>query len=99
MSENNENIQMNVTETAETPAETQQQVDSNTPVTVPLYLLLNIRNIIDVGTSRGTFKSNELSSVGKVYDELATVINTVAQEVVSQSKTTQPVATPETETN
>ena len=60
--ENAENVQMNVSET--TPETTQQkQVDVNTPVNVTLQLLLNFRNIVDVSTSRGTFKSNELTQV------------------------------------
>ena len=87
--ENNENVQMNVVESTQQSSEQQtkpveQQVNVNTPVTVPLFHLLNLRNIIDVSTSRGTFKSNELTSVGKVYDELSSIINSVVQQVTKK---------------
>ena len=95
--ENAENVQMNVSEpqTTETAPETapettqQKQVDVNTPVTVPLQFLLNFRNIIDVSTSRGTFKSNELSSVGKVYDELILVINKAVQDAPNLAESSE----------
>ena len=89
-SENAENVQMNVSEPVPTPETTQQkQVDVNTPVNVTLQLLLNFRNIVDVSTSRGTFKSNELSSVGKVYDELILVINKAVQDAPNQAESTE----------
>ena len=48
----------------------QRTVDVNKEVTVPLHLLINLRQIIDVSVNRGTYRSNELTSVGKVYDSL-----------------------------
>jgi hypothetical protein len=95
-SENAENVQMNVSEPVPTPETTQQkQVDVNTPVNVTLQLLLNFRNIVDVSTSRGTFKSNELSSVGKVYDELILVINKAVQDAPNQAESTESNASSE----
>jgi hypothetical protein len=46
------------------------KLDLNKAVTIPLHLLINLRQIIDVSVTRGTYKSNELTSVGKVYDDL-----------------------------
>ena len=40
-----------------------------------LNLLINLRKIIDVAISRGSYKGIELSSVGKVYDEYNTNLN------------------------
>jgi hypothetical protein len=40
-------------------------------------------SIIEVASSRGTFKANELSSVGKVYDRLAIFLN----KIVVQNET------------
>jgi hypothetical protein len=102
MAELSENIQMNVTEPQEQPqpqekaqeqAQEQVQIDLNTQVNVPLYLLINVRNLIDLTTSRGTYKSNELSSVGKIYDELASVINAVAQKAISESESSIEITT------
>jgi len=92
--ENAENVQMNVSEPGTTPETTpettqQKQVDVNTPVNVTLQLLLNFRNIVDVSTSRGTFKSNELSSVGRVYDELVLIINKAVQDAPNQAESTE----------
>jgi hypothetical protein len=36
--------------------------------------LANIKNLIDVVTSRGVFKAAELSSVGVIYDKLSTFL-------------------------
>ena len=96
--ENAENVQMNVSETTPetTPETTQQkQVDVNTPVNVTLQLLLNFRNIVDVSTSRGTIKSNELSSVGRVYDELVSIINKAVQDAPNQAESSEPNASSE----
>ena len=92
--ENAENVQMNVSESGTTPETTpettqQKQVDVNTPVNVTLQLLLNFRNIVDVSTSRGTFKSNELSSIGRVYDELVLIINKAVQDAPNQAESTE----------
>ena len=94
--ENAENVQMNVSESGTTPETTQQkQVDVNTPVNVTLQLLLNFRNIVDVSTSRGTFKSNELSSIGRVYDELVLIINKAVQDAPNQAESTESNASSE----
>jgi hypothetical protein len=50
----------------------------NTPevktLNVNVNLLNNIRTLLEISTQRGTFKANELSSVGKVYDELLVLL-------------------------
>jgi hypothetical protein len=80
MSENkDENVSMSVTDDSNTNVEEPQQdkalnVDLKKTVTVPLYLLVNLRQLIDVSVTRGAYRSTELSSVGKVYDELVEII-------------------------
>jgi hypothetical protein len=37
-----------------------------------------VRTIIDVASSRGAFKANELEAVGKVYNKLNTFLESVA---------------------
>ena len=41
---------------------------------VNVNLLTNIRSLLEISTQRGTFKANEFSSVGKVYDELLALL-------------------------
>ena len=42
--------------------------------------LMAVRSIIDVATSRGAFKANELEAVGKAYNKLATFLSSVAPQ-------------------
>ena len=84
MSDNNEeNMSMSVSdgsisEDSNTQKSTEEDkalnVDLKKTVTVPLYLLVNLRQLIDVSVTRGAYRSTELSSVGKVYDELTAII-------------------------
>lgn len=41
--------------------------------------LTALRTILDVASQRGTFKGNELASVGQVYNRLDTFLNAVAK--------------------
>jgi hypothetical protein len=41
--------------------------------------LTALRTIIDVASQRGTFKANELASVGQVYNRLDTFLQAVAK--------------------
>ena len=44
------------------------------PLNVNVNLLLNIKAILEIATSRGGFKANELTSVGKIYDEVSNLL-------------------------
>jgi hypothetical protein len=56
--------------------ETKDQVlDGNKLMNVPLYVLLNFKKIIDITIQRGAYKSEELSNIGAVYNELQVFIN------------------------
>lgn len=39
-----------------------------------------IRSIIDVATSRGAFKANELEAVGKTFNKLDSFLNKIAEQ-------------------
>ena len=41
--------------------------------------LAALKSIIDVASSRGTFKPNEMMTVGQVYTKLETFLNAVAE--------------------
>ena len=63
--ETTENMNMNIEPTTNVKPTTKE---------VSLTLLTNLKAIIDISTSRGTYKANELSTVGKVYDELVLLL-------------------------
>ena len=58
-----ENLNVNVTE----ENTNEQEVKT---LNVNLNLLTNIKSLLEISTSRGVFKAHELSSVGRIYDEL-----------------------------
>lgn len=87
MSEN-QNIKLNVAEpdtsdTNVTVSQQQQQPQQPIPnekqvsssVNVNVNLLKNLNALMEIVISRGVFKANELTSVGKVYDELNKLLN------------------------
>ena len=70
----------------EAPAQPQQapaqQQDQGADLTV--NDLSNIKQIIDVASSRGAFRPNEMMTIGQVYNKLETFLGTVAQQQQAQ---------------
>ena len=68
-----ENINMNVEHdlTNEPDKVVQDKPESKN---VSVNLLTNIKSILEISTSRGSFKANELTAVGQVYDQLLTLL-------------------------
>tara|TARA_B110000967_G_C18697464_1_gene466074 strand:+ start:222 stop:437 length:216 start_codon:yes stop_codon:yes gene_type:complete len=65
-----ENISMNIDEN-----KTDSVSKSNpTSLNVNILLLNNMKSLLEISTQRGAFKANELSSVGKIYDELVELL-------------------------
>ena len=50
--------------------------------------LAAMRNIIDIASSRGAFKANEMEAVGKIYNKLNTFLETVAKQAEANKATT-----------
>ena len=48
--------------------------------------LNNIKQIIDVASSRGAFRPNEMMTIGQVYNKLETFLATVAQQQPPQGE-------------
>ena len=48
---------------------------------VNLQFLINVRNIIDISVKRATWKPTELTSVGKLYENLDSTINSAIEQV------------------
>ena len=70
MENTEENISMNIDEN-----KTDSVSKSNpTSLNVNILLLNNMKSLLEISTQRGTFKANELSSVGKIYDELVELL-------------------------
>ena len=51
--------------------------------------LTAMKSIIDVASSRGAFKPNEMAAVGTVYNKLETFLGAVAQSQQAQGETAE----------
>lgn len=60
------------------PAQAPAQQDQSAELTV--NDLSNIKQIIDVASSRGAFRPNEMMTIGQVYNKLETFLSTVAAQ-------------------
>ena len=73
---------MEVSEKTETPPSAPAQVTADqVNLQVNLQFLINVRNIIDLSVRRATWKPTELTSVGKLYENLDSIINSAIQQV------------------
>lgn len=59
-------------------------MDNDTQINVADLAL--IRNLIEVASSRGAFKADELTTVGQVYDKLNTFLNRLVEEAEAAEK-------------
>ena len=65
------NIDENENENENEQQQKQESVtETNDKVEIPKVLLTNIKSIIDVTSTRGVFKPNEMTIVGKLYEEI-----------------------------
>jgi hypothetical protein len=58
----------------------EETVAQAAPADLNLNDLMMIKNLIDVVTTRGAFKANELSSVGVLYDKLEKFLASVSAQ-------------------
>ena len=77
-----ENVSMTVENTESSDQNTEkvvQQVSQQQPtqemVNVPVVLLQNVINILDIISARGVFKPTEYAGVGTVYNNLSLLVN------------------------
>lgn len=61
-------------------------------VELTLQDLTAVKTIIDIATSRGAFKANEMVAVGTVYNKLESFLNAVAAQQSAAAEETQPAA-------
>ena len=65
--------------------------DSNNPAELNINDLNAMKVIIDIASSRGAFKPNEMAVVGQTYNKLTTFLDQVAKQAEAQ-KAAQPGA-------
>lgn len=80
-----ENVNLNVEESAHVPEE---NTDNLT-----LGLLINVKNLVDLAIARGAYKPNELTTVGKVYDQYTAGLNKLQTQ--SQLNNVEDKSTPQ----
>ena len=77
-----ENVTMNVNEQlAEVEAPAATPAAAPAPVNLTLGVLSNAAKLIELAISRGAYRPNEITAVGRVYDEFAAGLNTLASQV------------------
>lgn len=57
--------------------------------------LINIRNLIDVVSTRGAFKATELTSVGYLFDKLNLFVNSAVKQQEESAQTNEDLSSKE----
>ena len=84
-----ENVNLNVEESNDT---TDTVPDENAD-NLTLGLLINVKNLVDIAIARGAYKPNELTTVGKVYDQYTAGLNKLQTQ--SQLNNVEDKSTPQ----
>jgi len=72
-----------MTEVNENPVSTDAPAEmpgTQTPTGIQISDLQTILNIIDLASSRGAFRANELTQVGQIADKLGTFLRGLAEQ-------------------
>ena len=70
----NQNVTMNLDKEVKNIPVSHETQDKTEYKNVSVNLLTNIKSILEISTARGTFKANELTAVGQVYDQLLAIL-------------------------
>jgi hypothetical protein len=82
-------VEVKAPKAAETPASTTTQAAPTQPASdLTIADLKNIATIIDVASTRGAFRANEMATVGLVYNKLQMFLAKVAPETKPEEKKT-----------
>jgi len=82
----------------EEATESTEEVVSNDVASLSIQDLANLRNIIDVASQRGAFRTNEFTVVGATYTRLNNFIASVVPAPAVTEETTDEVAEEEATT-
>lgn len=61
-------------------------MENTTPPQITINDLITLKDLIDVACSRGSFKAEEMTTVGSVYDKLTVFLNTVIASAQSEAE-------------
>ena len=85
---------MEINEKQSNPERKELNIDfSKVNVTVDAQSLINYRNILDASINRGTWKGNELTQIGAIYQKVSSIIKNIDEQLREQIAKTEEVAT------
>jgi len=61
-------------------------MENENQITITAADLALLRSLVEVASSRGAFKADELSTVGQIYDKLNAFINLLIEQQSEKSK-------------
>jgi hypothetical protein len=76
-------------ETQQAPEAAGQTAQDQQSTELTINDLNAMKSIIDIASSRGAFKPNEMMAVGQTYTKLETFLSNVAKQVEAQKKAEQ----------
>ena len=85
----NETVKAPETATAESTAPAGQQAPQPDPTALSIGDLKNLSTILDVASTRGAFKANEMAGVGFLYNKLQAFLAKVAPELKPENATAE----------
>lgn len=75
-------MNMEITEKQNSPESKKLNVDySNVNLSVNAQFIINYRNILDASINRGTWKGNELSQIGAIYQNVNSIIKSIEEQL------------------
>jgi hypothetical protein len=74
----------NVKKEATAPEQTQPQTEGSNDLSINDLNAMKV--IIDIASSRGAFKPNEMSAVGQTYNKLTAFLDSVAKQAEAAGK-------------
>ena len=81
MSVNEQLSEVETTEVAAATTETAATTPAAAPVNLTVGGLANVRRLLELAVERGAFKANEMTAVGRVYDEFVGGLNTLGRQI------------------
>ena len=91
-----ETVEAPETATAESTAPAGQQAPQQDPTALSIGDLKNLSTILDVASTRGAFKANEMAGVGFLYNKLQAFLAKVAPEQKPEGTAGAPATAPAT---
>jgi len=90
---------MEINEKQSNPERKELNIDfTKVNVTVDAQSLINYRNILDASINRGTWKGNELTQIGAIYQKVSSIIKNIEEQLREQiAKTEEEAETEATE--